>query len=253
MKNILYFGEKHPDYSVPVLNEREVRAAAGILFAFALVAFMNVMLVGNFFLIKVFIILFFIDFFIRLLVNPKYAPSMILGRLAVNDQKPEYVGAPQKKFAWSIGLALATFMLITTVFGLASGLTTCWVCIICLLFLFFESVFGICVGCKLYNIFNKEKAQLCPGGVCEIVKKEDIQKISLAQVIIAFIFILFALYLFIFRPSVLQSQVITCGTSNNSYSPCASYNNNAGSLPCGANNNVAPINPANVASPCLFK
>jgi hypothetical protein len=27
---------------------------------------------------------------------------------------------------------------------------------------------GICLGCKVYNLFSKEKAQLCPGGVCEI-------------------------------------------------------------------------------------
>jgi hypothetical protein len=34
--------------------------------------------------------------------------------------------------------------------------------------LFFESAFGICIGCKIYNLFNKQKAQLCPGGVCEL-------------------------------------------------------------------------------------
>ena len=41
------------------------------------------------------------------------------------------------------------------------------VCALCLLLLFFESAFGICIGCKVYNAFNKEQAQLCPGGVCD--------------------------------------------------------------------------------------
>lgn len=39
------------------------------------------------------------------------------------------------------------------------------VCLTCLLLLFFETAFGICIGCKIYNLFNPEKAQLCPGGV----------------------------------------------------------------------------------------
>jgi len=34
--------------------------------------------------------------------------------------------------------------------------------------LFFEIAFGICIGCKVCNAFNKDKAQLCPGGVCEV-------------------------------------------------------------------------------------
>ena len=41
------------------------------------------------------------------------------------------------------------------------------VCGLCLVFMFFESAFGICIGCKVYNLFNQEQAQLCPGGVCE--------------------------------------------------------------------------------------
>jgi hypothetical protein len=42
------------------------------------------------------------------------------------------------------------------------------VCGTCLTLMFFETAFGICLGCKLYNLFNKDKAQLCPGGVCEV-------------------------------------------------------------------------------------
>ena len=42
------------------------------------------------------------------------------------------------------------------------------VCASCLVLLFFETAFGICIGCKVYNLFNKEQAQLCPGGVCDV-------------------------------------------------------------------------------------
>ena len=41
------FGRRMPEYGVPVLNERAVRAAAGILFFFAMVSFMNAWLTGK--------------------------------------------------------------------------------------------------------------------------------------------------------------------------------------------------------------
>ena len=43
----MQFGETVTGYTVPVVNEREIRAAAGIVFVFAFIAFMNAFLVGN--------------------------------------------------------------------------------------------------------------------------------------------------------------------------------------------------------------
>jgi hypothetical protein len=40
------------------------------------------------------------------------------------------------------------------------------VCGTCLLLLFLESAFGICVGCKLHDLLRPQTAQLCPGGAC---------------------------------------------------------------------------------------
>jgi hypothetical protein len=105
MSDIIRFGEIVPGYEIPVLNEREVRAAAGILFFFALLSFMNSWLMGNFRLTRIFVIAFLIDFTIRIFINPKYSPSMILGRIAVRKQVPEWAGAPQKRFAWAIASA----------------------------------------------------------------------------------------------------------------------------------------------------
>jgi hypothetical protein len=47
---------------------------------------------------------------ITLFINPKYAPSMVVGRWIVNNQTPEYVGAPQKMWAWGFGFFLAALM-----------------------------------------------------------------------------------------------------------------------------------------------
>lgn len=205
MKHIFYFGEKVDGFEVKVFNEREVRAAAGILFASAFFAFMTAILSSNFFWIKLFIIIFFIDFFIRLFINPKYSPSLILGRLAVFNQKPEYAGAPQKKFAWGIGLFLAVFMMTSLVFGAFNFAYAFWICLLCLIFLFFESAFGVCIGCKFYNIFYKKKAQLCPGGVCEIVKKEKVQRIYVSQIIIVLLFFVLIYTISYFASSYLQN------------------------------------------------
>ncbi|MBP6337963.1 MAG: DUF4395 domain-containing protein [Vitreoscilla sp.] len=166
MTNLFAFGERLDGYTVPVLNERAVRAAAGIVFFFAIVSFMNAWLTGNFRPTRVFVVAFLVDFTLRIFVNPRLAPSLILGQWIVRQQQPEYVGAPQKRFAWAIGFVLALAMLYLVVIQHVVGPINLFVCAACLVLLFFEAAFGICIGCKVYNAFSKDQAQLCPGGVC---------------------------------------------------------------------------------------
>ena len=189
MSTVFSFGERVEGYGVNVLNEREVRASAGILFFFALIAFMNAWLTGNFQPTRIFVVAFLIDFAIRVLINPRYSPSLLLGRLAVRNQVPEYVGATQKRFAWSIGLALAIAMLFLVVINRVIGPVNLVICSACLLLLFFESAFGICIACKVYNFFHRQKARLCPGGTCEIFIRHDIQKIGGLQVAVFVLFL----------------------------------------------------------------
>jgi hypothetical protein len=195
MKNIFYFGEKIKEFDIRVLNEREVRASAGVLFFLAIISFMNAWLAGNFYITKIFVVIFLIDFFIRIFINPKYSPSLIFGRFVVRNQIPEYVGAPQKRFAWGMGFALALTMFFLAVVNNVVGPINLLICLACLLLLFFETAFGICLGCKIYNFFNKEKAELCPGGSCEIVEREEIQRINFSQIAILFLFIALAISL----------------------------------------------------------
>ena len=168
MRQVFEFGEQVEGYNVRVFNERVVRAAAGLLFFPALVAFMNAWLVGNYQPIRLYVVLFLIDFTIRLFINPRFSPSMILGQWFVRKQQPEWSGAPQKHFAWAIGFVLAVVMAYTMVFNGVIGPINFISCAICLTLMFFESAFGICIGCKLYSMLSKNQAQLCPGGVCEM-------------------------------------------------------------------------------------
>ena len=168
MNDILGFGEQIDGYPVRVLNESAVRAGAGIVFLFAIVSFMNAWLTGNFQPTRVFVAAFLIDFTIRIFINPRYTPSLVVGHWFVRKQLPDYVGAPQKRFAWAIGFALALAMLYLVVINNVVGPVNLIVCTACLVLLFFEAAFGICIGCKVYNLFNREQAQLCPGGACEV-------------------------------------------------------------------------------------
>ncbi len=164
--SVLPFGETLDGYSVPVLNERAVRAAAGILFALALFAFMHAWLQANFGPTRLFIIGFLIEFSIRLFISPKYAPSLIVGQWLVRKQAPEYTGAAQKAFAWAIGFVLSLLMFYLMVLNQHIGPLNLVVCGVCLILMWFETSAGICIGCKMYNAFAKDPAQLCPGNTC---------------------------------------------------------------------------------------
>jgi len=188
---IIKFGEDVKGYSFPVLNEREIRAAAGIIFLFMFLSFLLCVLTGNFVMLKYVITIFLADLIIRVFINPKYAPTLILGRFIVRNQNPEYVGAKKKKFAWIIGICLGAPVFVFQVLLNAKSPITGITCMICMMFLFFEASFGICLGCKFYPLFFKDKAEFCAGEICEKRSRQDIQRISKAQVIALLVFIVF--------------------------------------------------------------
>lgn len=202
MNKLIQFGEIVPGYDIPVLNEREIRAAAGILFLATYTSLLFILFEGNFIPVKYVITIFLTDLLIRVFINPRFSPSMIAGRLIVRNQAPEYVGAPQKRFAWSIGVALSGLMfymfIIVNAYSIITGLT----CLVCLVFLFFEAAFGICLGCLFYPLFNKKKVQHCPGEVCDTQSRQAIQRVSIAQLTILAAFIA----LFFFASGLLNEQ-----------------------------------------------
>jgi len=167
------------DAPYPVLNERDARAGAGIMLVLGILAFVNALLLANFTYLYVFVVLFALEFAIRVLVNPNLAPFYALGRLMVRKQIPEYTGAAQKRFAWSLGLGLAVIMMIVVYGFNMIGIVPFTICSICLALLWLESSFGICVGCKMYYglmslgvIKQPDVMPACPGGVCSIPTKK---------------------------------------------------------------------------------
>ncbi len=170
--NLQLYGKPAP---YPVVNERAVRAGAGLLFVLGMFAFFQAFYLQEYVYIQIIVVLFWFDFLMKAVVGTTFSPVSQLANLIVANQAPEYVGAVQKRFAWSIGFALATIMMVLIYgFGII-GLPNLLICSICLVFMFMESAFGICVGCKIYNallawgvIKQPEYKPVCAGNTCAI-------------------------------------------------------------------------------------
>jgi len=132
---------------------------------------------------RVYLALVFFDLTVRI-ITPRYSPFLLLGRLFVQNQKPEYVGADQKRYAWIMGWIMFLPMMNWFVLHWEITFYKVLLCVLCLSIIFIESAFGICVGCKLYTLFSRKEAQHCPGGVCEIRTKDPIQTFTLSQKLI---------------------------------------------------------------------
>jgi hypothetical protein len=165
----------------PVLNERAVRAGAGIMLMLGISAFSLAFFTADYQLLKIVVVIFFIDFFTKVVIGPKFSPVSNAANLIVKKQKPEYVGAIQKRFAWSLGLAMASLMIVLLFFLNVRGPINLMVCTICLTFMWLETSFGICVGCKIYYalirlglIKEPEFAPACPGGACPIKRPANV-------------------------------------------------------------------------------
>lgn len=162
----------------PVLNERAIRAGAGIMFVFGAVAFALAFLDQNFTALKIVVVIFFIDFFTKVVIGTKFSVISNLAQLIVAKQRHEYVGAIQKRFAWSIGLFMSSLMISLLFFFEVRGPINLAICLICLTFMWLETSCGICVGCKIYYgliklglIKEPEIPPACPGGACPIKPK----------------------------------------------------------------------------------
>jgi hypothetical protein len=169
---LMLYGKPAP---YPVLNERAIRAGAGIMFVLGFFAFMQAFYLREFLFIQIFVAVFFIDFLMKVVIGTRFSPISQIANYIVRKQAPEYVGAVQKRFAWSIGLLLSGTMLVL-LFGFGvQGWPNLAICGLCLTFMFMESAFGICVGCKLYNgllaigiLKQPEHKPACAGNVCAI-------------------------------------------------------------------------------------
>ena len=192
MGKIFQFGEDVEEYDFKVINERDARASAGIMFLLGTISLFSFIMTKNLFWANLFTITFIIEFFFRVIINPKYAPYMILGSLIVSNQEPDWVEARPKKFAWIIGAILGVIMSYFIIFDILTPFRIL-TCLLCLILLYTESVFGICLGCIIYKRINV-KLYKCPGGVCETPKNKKSNK-SKILVLIVFVGLFYGVFM----------------------------------------------------------
>lgn len=193
------YGSKVPGYDVSVINEREARAAAGILGMLGTIVIFIGIGFNHIIVAKVYLSFLFFDFSARV-ISPNYSPSLMLGKFAVRNQAPEYVGGLQKRFAWTLGWLISLPMVWWFVLHWDITFYKVLVCVLCISLMFLESAFGFCVGCVIYKMIIREDPEYCPGGVCEIRKKDPIQIFNPLQKIIAVLTVfalLLGVYLFL--------------------------------------------------------
>jgi len=117
--------------------------------------------------------------FVLKLISPQLSLFGSLVRIFLKRGEEIWVGAVQKRFAWSIGLVLVGFVLFCilmlggytgmvnpvmqaiwdgTASNIASGALivtpmnpTIFACLLCIVFMWSESVVGYCVGCHVYG------------------------------------------------------------------------------------------------------
>jgi hypothetical protein len=196
--------EKHDKYGF--VDEREVRISTGIMLLFTLTSFFLVLFKAEYSIPLVFVSLVIFEFVTKIFLGPKWSIFGTLVRMNLKKWEEIWVGAVQKRFAWSIGLFLASFalycilllgmyispmewpqmkavsdILMATRENIASGALivtpmnpTLIACLLCITFMWLESVAGYCVGCRIYGWLvrkkwmKEHKGQNCVGGVCEV-------------------------------------------------------------------------------------
>ena len=157
----------------PVVNERSVRAAAGITMVIGAVAFSYAYFDQQYVPLQAAATLFFLEFLVRLTFGIGYSPVGLLARAMTAGQPPEWASAKPKRFAWTLGLVMAGAMTAITNSGVRGYLPRT-ICLICLTLMWMESALGVCLGCKIHRLLVRHgrartdpDIEVCADGACE--------------------------------------------------------------------------------------
>jgi hypothetical protein len=157
-----------------VVDENQVRAAAGVTMVMGAVAFSLAYFNHQYLLLQTVSTLFFVEFFARLTIGLRFSPVGLIARAMTLGRDPEWVSAKPKRFAWTLGGGMAFSMMIITNSGIR-GMLPRTICAICLTLMWMESVLGLCLGCKIHALLvrrgwaTKDPAfEICAHGECKI-------------------------------------------------------------------------------------
>jgi hypothetical protein len=157
-----------------VVDENQVRAAAGLTMVLGAVAFSLAYFDAQYILLQAVSTLFFLEFLTRLTLGLRNSPIGVIARAMTLRRVPDWVSAKPKRFAWTLGLGMAFSMMVITNSGIR-GMLPRTICAICVTLMWMESVLGVCMGCKIHALLvrrgwaTKDPAfEICAHGECEL-------------------------------------------------------------------------------------
>ncbi len=166
------FGQKLEGYEGEWVNERAVRARAGLLLLIGFIC------LGSFFYWRWFLMLkvgpwIVFDFFVARTWGISVSPLGMLATWLVRKYPPEWRAAKPKQFAWTIGVFCGLpCVLIRWYYGLHPILP--FFVYTCIALTWLESSVGFCLGCwlykKLYKFtgFKSLECKPCSDGSCAL-------------------------------------------------------------------------------------
>jgi hypothetical protein len=157
-----------------VVNENQVRAAAGLTMVMGAVAFSFAYFQHHYIPLQIVSTFFFVEFVARLTLGIQYSPVGLISNLMTRNVVADWVSAKPKRFAWTLGLGMAFSMMIITNSGIRGTLPRT-ICAICLTLMWMESVLGLCLGCKIHALLVRRgwatkdpEFEICAHGECSV-------------------------------------------------------------------------------------
>lgn len=156
-----------------LIDERAIRAAAGLTLVLGAVAFSEALLAQDYVPLRLVTAFFAVDFALRVTAGPHRSPVGAVAGLLVRGLPPEPVSLRPKRFAWSLGLVMSVAMT-----GITNAGVTGWlprsVCLLCLTLMWLEAVLGVCLGCQVHRVLvargivTPDPALVCADGACDV-------------------------------------------------------------------------------------
>jgi Domain of unknown function (DUF4395) len=161
-----------------VVNENEVRAAAGITLVIAAVAFAYAYFTHLYVPLQAVASFFFVEFLIRVTAGIHYSPTGIVAHAMTRRHPPQWVSAKPKRFAWTFGLVLGFAMTIITNGAIGRPYLPRTLCLICLTLMWMETAIGLCLGCEIYGLLVRRgwadkgpDVEVCANGACSVPER----------------------------------------------------------------------------------
>ncbi len=200
-KSLPWISAKNDKYGF--VDEQEVRTGTGITLVLWLISLALVLLKAEYDIPLIIVWAIWLDFALKIFISPNLSIFGGIVRLFRRGKSPIYVGAVQKRFAWSIGLFISTFvvfclLILGKYITMKDNPVVEWIwkmtaeniannslivvpmnpaiiaCLVCIIFMWFESVVWYCVGCSIYGWLVKKwymkehKNQNCLDGSCAV-------------------------------------------------------------------------------------